>query len=78
MCKNSVRGLNALFESDIKKGSIVLVQGASGTLKSGFVHNILSNYISKHKDYGLYVTLEESEESHIRNMESLGINKPFA
>jgi len=65
-----------LFESDIKKGSIILVQGAPGTLKSGFVHNILSNYISKHKDYGLYVTLEESEESHIRNMESLGIYKP--
>ncbi|MEN4006389.1 MAG: ATPase domain-containing protein [Methanobacterium sp.] len=73
---DSVNGLDKLFESDILKGFIILVVGAAGTLKSGFVHSLLSNYLSDNQEFGLYATLEESEENHLRNMKSLGINKP--
>ena len=38
---------------------------------------MLSNYLTNQKDeFGVYVTLDETKESHLRNMESLGIKKP--
>jgi KaiC/GvpD/RAD55 family RecA-like ATPase len=71
--KNGVKGLSKLIKGDIPQGSIVLVTGAPGTLKSGFVYAILQNYLSKTGKYGLYITLEQSRESLLINMKSLGI-----
>jgi KaiC/GvpD/RAD55 family RecA-like ATPase len=77
MFKNSINGLNELFNenSDIPQGSIVLVTGVEGGLKSGLVFNMMSNYLAGNSEHGLYATLEETEESHLRNMGSLGIKK---
>lgn len=75
MLKESIRGLDKIFQTEIPKGFVILVVGTPGTLKSGFVHNVLSNYLSKNDAFGLYVTLEETEESHLRNMASLGIKR---
>lgn len=77
MFKNCINGLNELFDenSDIPAGSVILVTGVEGGLKSGFVFNIMSNYFAGNNEHGLYATLEETEESHIRNMASLGIKK---
>ncbi len=77
MFKNSINGLNELFNenSDIPQGSIVLVTGIEGGLKSGVVFNMMSNYLAGNSEHGLYATLEENEESHLRNMGSLGIKK---
>lgn len=76
--KNSIDGLNELFknEGDIPEGSIILVTGVEGGLKSGLVFNMFSNYLAKNGKHALYATLEETEESHLRNMTSLGITKP--
>lgn len=75
MFKNSIPGLEGLFkgDSDISKNSVVLVTGQEGSLKSGMVFNMISNYLAGNDEHALYVTLEESKESHFRNMESLGI-----
>lgn len=77
MFKNSINGLNELFkdECDIPKGSVILVSGSEGALKSGLVFNIISNYLAGCNEHGLYATLEETEESFLRNMKSLGIEK---
>ncbi len=76
--KNSINGLNELFkdDSDIPEGSVILVTGIEGGLKSGIVFNMISNYLSRNDKHALYATLEETTESHIRNMASLGIKKP--
>jgi KaiC/GvpD/RAD55 family RecA-like ATPase len=76
MFKNTVKGFNKLLQKDIPPGSIIIVSGTHGTLKSGFVHNLMSNYLQSNNECGVYATFEESKESHIRNMESLGIKKP--
>lgn len=72
-----MKGLGEVFKTDTPRGFIILVTGGVGTLKSGFVHNVLSNYlIDRDGEFGVYATLEESKESHLRNMGSLGIKKP--
>ncbi len=73
MFKNSISGLDWLFkdECDIPKGSVILVSGSEGALKSGLVFNITSNYLAFSNEHALYATLEETEESLLRNMKSL-------
>jgi KaiC/GvpD/RAD55 family RecA-like ATPase len=76
--KDSIDGLNELFkdETDIPTGLVILVTGVEGGLKSGLVFNMISKYLADNDKYALYATLEETEESHLRNIASLGITKP--
>ncbi|MGQ9787716.1 MAG: RAD55 family ATPase [Candidatus Hadarchaeaceae archaeon] len=77
MLRDTVKGLDKVMKNDIPQGYVVLVTGGVGSMKSSFVFSILSSYLSKQEDeFGVYVTLEESRESHMRNMESLRIKRP--
>ncbi|WP_340818881.1 ATPase domain-containing protein [Methanolobus sp. WCC4] len=71
---DTIDGLNEVFATDIPKNSVVLVTGAAGTLKSGFTFQVLSNYLEQQDEYGLYITLEQSKENHLQNMDSMGID----
>lgn len=74
MFLDTISGLNKIFDTDIPDGMVILVIGGPGTLKSAFVYNLLSLYLTGHKkEFGSYVTLEETKTSHIRNMQSLKI-----
>ncbi len=69
--------MSEVLKTDIPRGYVILVTGGVGSLKSSFVYSALANYLNKRKDEcGVYVTLEESKDSHLRNMASLGIKKP--
>jgi KaiC/GvpD/RAD55 family RecA-like ATPase len=75
MFKETIPGLDKVLVSDIPKGAVIIVTGTAGSLKSAFVYNMMSQYLKKSKgEKGIYVTLEESKQSHMRNMKSLGIN----
>lgn len=78
MFKNCIDGLEDLFkyDTDIPYGSIVLIKGMEGALKSSLVFNLISNYLSGNSEHALYITLDESVESHTRNMESIGFVIP--
>jgi KaiC/GvpD/RAD55 family RecA-like ATPase len=76
MFRDAIEGLENIFESEIPRKSIIQVTGTPGSLKSGFTYNFLSSYLRGTDERGIYVTLEETTESHLRNMESLGINIP--
>ncbi len=71
---DTIPGLNEVFDTDIPRSSVVLVTGAAGTLKSGFSFQLMSNYLDEADEYGLYITLEQSKENHLKNMESMGIH----
>jgi KaiC/GvpD/RAD55 family RecA-like ATPase len=73
MLKNTINGLEKILFDDIPRGSVILVTGAEGTLKSGLVFSMMANYLVTNDEHGLYLTLEQNLESHIRNMKSLGI-----
>lgn len=74
--RESVQGLDRILQGDIPPGSVVLVTGAEGTLKSGLVFNMASNLLIGGGGDGLYATLEQTKESHLSNMNSLGISCP--
>lgn len=68
--------MDKIFDTEVSAGKVVLVFGESGTLKSGFVYNVMARHLEKGSTIGLYVTLEESRESLEENMKSLGISIP--
>ncbi|MEL4304818.1 RAD55 family ATPase [Methanococcoides sp. LMO-2] len=70
---DTIEGLDDIFETDIPKGSVVLITGPPGSLKSGFVFSILSNYLNNCEEHGIYVTLEQNKKSHLENMGSMGL-----
>ncbi len=74
MFKDKISGLNQIFQSEIAHGGVIIVTGSAGSLKSAFVYNLLSEYLRVHKgEKGIYITLEENQESHLKNMKSIGI-----
>jgi KaiC/GvpD/RAD55 family RecA-like ATPase len=75
MLKNTINGLDKILFVEIPTDSVILVTGAEGTLKSGLVFSMMANYVAANDEHGLYVTLEQNAESHLRNMNSLGIKE---
>lgn len=73
MFRNSIPGLDRVFKSPVEAPAVILVTGPPGALKSTFVYALMSHYLKKTGEFGLYTTLEESVSSHLRNMESLGV-----
>ncbi len=73
MFLDSIRGLDKVFFNDIAPPKVILVSGMPGSMKSSFVFTIMNKHLSKNGEYGLYATLEETTESHLNNMQSLGI-----
>jgi KaiC/GvpD/RAD55 family RecA-like ATPase len=73
MFKNSVEGLDKVFKTDIESPKVILVTGPPGSMKTSFCYAMMSQYLSNSGEFGLYTTLEESVGSHLKNMESLGV-----
>ncbi|UGV41233.1 signal transduction protein [Methanococcoides orientis] len=70
---DTIQGLDDIFENDIPKGSVVLITGPPGSLKSGLTFSILSKYLDNSSEFGIYITLEQNKRSHLENMKSMGI-----
>ena len=77
MFRDTIKGLDRIFYTDIRPPKVILITGPPGSLKSAFVYSVLTKYLEQTGEFGLYVTLEESVDSHLENMESLGINFCF-
>ncbi len=75
MFRDTINGLEKMLDSDIPEGSVVLVVGKEGTLKSSFVFSLLTNYLVATGGHGIYVTLEQTRDSHLMNMTNLCLKK---
>jgi KaiC/GvpD/RAD55 family RecA-like ATPase len=73
MFLNTIRGFEKIFKTDISAPKVILVSGVPGSMKSSFVYSILTKHVQNTGEFGLFATLEETTESHLKNMESLGI-----
>jgi KaiC/GvpD/RAD55 family RecA-like ATPase len=73
MFKNSIKGMEKIFRTDIDAPKVILVTGPPGSMKTSFCYSVMSSYLENNDEVGLYVTLEETAESHLRNMRSLGM-----
>jgi KaiC/GvpD/RAD55 family RecA-like ATPase len=72
--KTFVRGLDEYMTGGIPEGSVVLLVGRPGTMKSSLAYYILHRNAKDNKIKGLYVTLEQGRNSLIENMSLLGMN----
>ena len=68
---------NDIFTKEPKTPSIVLVEGAAGTLKSALCFSLMIDSLKDDEEAcGLYLTFEQNWTSHLQNMESLGFKHP--
>ncbi len=72
--RTAIDGLEKVLRSEIVPPKIILVTGPPGSLKTSFCYALMSRYLKKTGEFGLYTTLEETVQSHLRNMESLGVD----
>ncbi len=72
--RNSIEGLDKVFKTDIESPKVILVTGPPGSMKTSFCYTLMSRYLQATGEFGLYTTLEETVQSHLKNMESLGVD----
>ena len=72
MFKDSIQGLDKVFKNDIERPKVILVTGPPGSMKTSFCYSVMSHYLRDKNEFGLYCTLEETVDSHLKNMESIG------
>ena len=73
MFKDSLPGLEKIFKNDVDRPKIILITGPPGSMKTSFCYSLMSSYLRDKNEFGLYATLEESSDSHLKNMESMGV-----
>jgi len=73
MFKDSIPGLENVFKTDVAPPKVILITGPPGSMKTSFCYTLISKYLENHDEFGLYTTMEETVDSHLANMESLGI-----
>ncbi len=69
-----VEGLDNLIEGGIPRGSVALLTGGSGTLKTIFATQYIYEGANKYKEPGVFVTVEENVKNISWNIESFGWN----
>ena len=72
--RHAIEGLDKVLRTEVAPPKIILVTGPPGSLKTSFCYALMSRYLKKTGEFGLYTTLEETVQSHLRNMESLGVD----
>jgi KaiC/GvpD/RAD55 family RecA-like ATPase len=70
--KDSIQGLEKVFKNDVERPKVILVTGPPGSMKTTFCYSVMSHYLRDKNEFGLYCTLEETVDSHLKNMESIG------
>jgi KaiC/GvpD/RAD55 family RecA-like ATPase len=68
-----IERLDQILSGGIPVGSVVLVNGPAGSMKTSFSYHILHNAARKESIKGMYLSLEQDRGSLIRQMERLGM-----
>ncbi|MEM3851765.1 MAG: ATPase domain-containing protein [Methanomassiliicoccales archaeon] len=76
LLKNSFQGLDKVLRSEVDLPKVVLVMGPPGSMKTSFCFSVMTRHAQSTGEIGMYLTLEESTESHLKNMKSVGISSP--
>ena len=72
--KTGVVGLDKLLNGGILPGRSILLSGPCGSGKSILAVQFLYNGVTKFKEKGLYINLEEEKHRIFGNMQTLGFN----
>ena len=72
--KTHIDGFDRILEGGVPTGHIVLLAGTPGTMKSSLSYYMLYNHALENNVCSVYVTLEQSRESLLRQMEKMGMH----
>jgi KaiC/GvpD/RAD55 family RecA-like ATPase len=72
--KTYIEGLDEKMQGGIPAGSVVLLVGEPGTMKSSVAFNMLFNNAKENDFKGLYVTLEQGSNSLTKHMAGMGMD----
>lgn len=72
--KTYIKGFDEELGGGVPEGHIVLISGTPGTMKSSIAYNILYNNIKNEGSVGVYVSLEQSRENFMFQIQSLGLH----
>lgn len=72
--KTYIKGFDEQLGGGIPKGSLVLICGAPGTMKTTMAYNILFNSAKEDGVHGTFFTLEQGRDSLCKQMASLGMD----
>lgn len=73
--KTYIQGFDEHIEGGIPKGSISLICGTPGTMKSSLAYSMLYNNAVKDNLKGIYITLEQGVRSLRQQMNKLGMGE---
>ena len=68
-----IEGFDEVLGGGIPRGSVVLICGTPGTMKSSITFSILYNNVKHHGSKALYISLEEGHEDVKGQMQDLGL-----
>ena len=68
-----IEGFDQFLKSGIPEGSVCLVIGGPGTLKTTFAFTLLHNNVRLNGNKALYISLEQSKNSLLTNMAKVGM-----
>jgi KaiC/GvpD/RAD55 family RecA-like ATPase len=70
-----VERLDQILSGGIPWGSVVLINGPPGSMKTSLTYNVLHNAASRAARKGLFLSLEQDTASLLRQMERLGMRR---
>jgi KaiC/GvpD/RAD55 family RecA-like ATPase len=71
--RSHVKNLDAQMEGGIPEGSIILVCGRPGSMKSSFTYYMLHHQAMKEDRRSVYITLEQGRTSLARHLSHIGL-----
>ncbi len=71
MLRSSIAGFDKIMQNEEPIGSIILVEGTPGSLKSTLMFTAMSNYTRTTSTKGLYIAMEESKDAHLMNLKNM-------
>ncbi len=74
--KTYIHNFDDYIQGGVPKGHVILISGTPGTMKSSVCYSILYNNAKQHGIRSVYMTLEQSKENLLQQMELMGMNDP--
>ncbi|NLX47943.1 MAG: AAA family ATPase [Euryarchaeota archaeon] len=74
--KTYIHNFDDYIQGGVPKGHVILISGTPGTMKSSVCYSILYNNAKHHGTRSVYMTLEQSKENLLQQMELMGMNDP--
>ncbi|HOE52424.1 MAG TPA: RAD55 family ATPase [Methanomassiliicoccales archaeon] len=71
-----IHNFDEYIQGGVPKGHVILIAGTPGTMKSSVCYSILYQNAKHNGTRSVYMTLEQSKENLLQQMEFMGMNDP--